>query len=138
MTLDEVIHQRRSVRRFKQIDVADQVLEEIIMLSRKCPSAGAIRGFKAFITREKLVYDAPVYIVICCDPSLYETRYGDRGKNLYAIQDATIFGTYIMLLLVDRGLASVWVGAFREGKVQHLLGTTMRPIAILAVGYKEE
>lgn len=136
LTLQEIIEKRRSVRKFQQRPVPDAILDEVIRLAIRGPSAGAIRGFKVFITKENLAYDAPACLVICTDPEKYASRYGDRGRNLYAIQDAAIVGAYLTLLLVERGLSSVWIGAFREGRVQRLLGTTMRPVAILAVGYE--
>jgi len=134
MELKEVISKRKSIRSFQDKEVPD--LTEIIELAKKGPSAGAIRGYQAIVTTEKLVYNAPVSVVICIDEAAYEKRYGERGRNLYAIQDATIFGAYLGLLLVERGLCSVWVGAFRENKVKRLLGTEFRPIAIIAVGYE--
>lgn len=138
MRLEEVINKRKSVRSFGNADVPNEILEEIIALARKSPSAGAIRGYKTIITREKIVsIDAPVYLVICANPEAYAPRYGDRGKDLYSIQDATIFGAYFQLLLVDRGLASVWIGAFREGRLKQALNIeeNLRPIAIIALGY---
>ena len=113
-------------------------MEEIIALARTSPSAGAIRGYKAIITKEKIVrIDAPVYLVICANPEAYVSRYGERGKNLYSIQDATIFGAYVQLLLVDGGLASVWIGAFREDKIKNTLNIEkhLKPIAIIALGH---
>lgn len=139
MELEAVIQKRKSVRTFKQDDISDEFLKEIIDLARKSPSAGAIRGYEAIITREKINrIDAPVYLVVCANPEAYEKRYGDRGRNLYSVQDATIFGAYLQLILVDRGLASVWIGAFRESKVKQTLGLEgdLRPIAIIAAGYE--
>jgi len=46
-------------------------------------------------------------------------------------------GAYIQLLLVDWGLASVWIGAFQENKIKKTLQIAkhLRPIAIIALGY---
>lgn len=135
MELEAVIKKRKSVRNFKKDDVSDEILKEIIDLARKSPSAGAIRGYEIIITREKINrIEAPVYLVICANPEAY-AKYGDRGVNLYSIQDATIFGAYIQLILVDRGLASLWIGAFKEEKIKRILNTNLRPIAIIALGY---
>lgn len=136
MTLDEVIAKRRSVRKFRAEEVPEELLKELIGLARKGPSAGAIRGYEVIITKEKLTYDAPVHVVVCTDPDRYAGRYGDRGRDLYSIQDAAIFAAYLGLLLVDRGLSSVWVGAFRERRVQRIIGTRMRPVTVLAIGYE--
>ena len=137
MELKEVIKKRKSIRTFQKVDISNEILEELIALARNSPSAGAIRGYQAIITREKITrIDAPVYLVICTDPEVYAKRYGDRGKTLYAIQDATIFCVYIQLLLLNKGLDSCWIGAFNERKIQQLLNITLRPITILALGYK--
>jgi len=139
MELKEVINKRHSVRVFQDKDVPDEILEELIALARKSPSAGGIRGYQVIITREKIIsYNAPVCIVICIDSEKYTIRYGDRGESLYAIQDSAIFAAYLQLLLVDAGLASVWIGSFREGKIQRSLNTKLRPIAIIAIGYQKD
>ena len=139
MELVDVIKKRKSIRTFQKVDVSNEVLEELIALARKSPSAGAIRGYKAIITREKVTrIDAPVYVVICTDTELYAKKYGERGKTLYAIQDATIFGSYFQLLLVNQGLDSCWVGAFKEEKIKKILNLekNLRPIIIIVLGYK--
>ena len=136
MELKEVISKRKSIRSFQDKEVPD--LTEIIELAKKGPSAGAIRGYQAIVTTEKLVYNAPVSVVICIDEAAYEKRYGERGRNLYAIQDATIFGAYLGLLLVEWGLCSVWVGAFREDRIKRILGTELKPVAVIAVGYGQD
>lgn len=134
MELTDVIKKRKSIRVFQNKEVPD--LTELIALAKTGPSAGGIRGFEVIVTKEKVVYlDAPMYLVICTNPEAYTKRYGDRGRNLYSIQDATICGAYLQLLLVEMGLASVWIGAFRERRMARTLGTNLRPIAVIAVGY---
>ena len=136
MTLDEIIKKRRSVRKFQDKPVSLELLEELVALARRGPSAGALRGYRAIITKEKLAYDAPACVVVCVDEEKYVPRYGERGRSLYAIQDSAIFAAYLQLLLVDRGLSSVWVGAFREGRLKRHLATDLRPVAIIAIGYE--
>jgi len=137
MELREAIKRRKSVRNFEDTEPPD--LTEIMELAAKGPSAGAIRGYEAILSRERIgPYGAPVYIVICANPDAYVKRYGDRGRNLYAIQDATIYGAYLQLLLEEVGLSSCWVGAFNEWQVQNMLDTKLRPIAMIAVGFKRD
>ncbi len=83
--------------------------------------------------------EAPVCLVFCADPSRSAPKYGERGSELYSVQDATIAATYAMLAAVDLGLSTVWVGAFDEEKVQELVGDrSVRPVAMVAVGYPAE
>lgn len=138
MELREAIRIRKSIRTFSQKDVPDIVLHELIEAAKKGPSAGGIRGYEGIVSREVTAYGSPVSVVICINQDAYTSRYGDRGRDLYAIQDGTIFGAYLQLLLVEAGLCSVWVGAFREGRVRRILKTELKPIAIIALGYKDE
>ena len=67
-------------------------------------------------------------------------KYGMRGTDLYSVQDASIACAFAMLAATALGLASVWVGAFSEAQVSHLLGLPedQRPVAMLPIGYAAE
>ena len=139
MELREVIERRRSVRQYKPDPVPPELVEQIIQLARKAPSAGALRSYEIIVTDQQLTpYEAPVSLVVCALPEKSAERYGSRGRTLYAIQDATIVGAYIQLIAVDLGLSTVWVGAFREGRVKKALGLEdgLRPVAIIPLGYQ--
>ena len=142
MELVEVIKKRHSVRKYHDKQVPDELLFRIIELARSAPSAGNLKAYEAIITKEKVTeqVDAPIYIVICADLERAVRRYGDRGRNLYSIQDATIFGSYIQLIAVDIGLSTVWIGAFREDRVRRILSIRegLRPVAIIAIGYESK
>jgi nitroreductase len=138
MELREVIEARHSVRKYKPDPVPEDLLVEMVRLATQAPSAGALRAYEIIVTDEPLTrYGAPVNFVICAAPEVSAKRYGERGRQLYAIQDATIVGAYLQLIAVDMGLSTVWVGAFREGRVRRMLqlGNDLRPIAIIPVGY---
>lgn len=141
MELRDVLAKRRSVRKFEDIPVPDEMVQEILVLARRAPSAGNLKGYQVIISREPVVsVRAPVYLIICARPDTYTARYGNRGRDLYAVQDATILASYIQLIAVDMGLATVWVGAFREGKVRRMLKLpdSSRPIVVLPLGYEKE
>lgn len=144
MELKEVIEKRYSIRTFKDIEVPDKKIEEVFELARLAPSSGNLQSFRVIVVKDshtkKKLYsriDAPVILVICAIPEDQAVRYGDRGRNLYSVQDATIFAAYCQLIIVNMGLASVWVGAFRESKVREILelDDSLRPIALIHLGY---
>jgi nitroreductase len=139
--LSEAIEKRRSVRQFKPDPVPGELLDRIIKTALKGPSAGAVRGYGLLATSVPLTpYNSPACLVAYAMPDDYAKRYGDRGRDLYAVQDATIAAAYAQLAAVDLGLATVWVGAFRERVVQRAVGLheEHRPVAVLAVGYEAE
>ena len=111
-------------------------------------SRGASGSFARRMSRELLAgavhqrwaARAPVVIVVCRDPRPCQARYGDRGVDLYSIQDTAAAVQNILLAAVDRGLSSCWVGAFDPKAVAGALGITppVEPVAILPVGYSAE
>ncbi|KKQ94566.1 MAG: Nitroreductase [Candidatus Woesebacteria bacterium GW2011_GWB1_39_10b] len=137
MELKEAIMKRFSIRQYRPTPVPENIIRNIIELAKLAPSAGNLQSYKVYITKQKLAYDAPISFVVCADPEKSASRYGDRGRNLYAIQDATIFASYLQLAIVDAGMSSAWVGAFREGKIRSLLKIpdNLKPIVIITVGY---
>lgn len=139
MELSEVIEKRRSIREYKPDPVPGHLVQRIIDLAKQGPSAGAIRGYEIVVSDQHLtVYNAPVSLVVCALPGKYTARYGQRGKDLYSVQDATIVAAYIQLIAIDLGLDTVWVGAFRESGIREALDLpgTHRPIAIIQLGYR--
>ena len=140
MELREAIQRRKSIRQYRPDPVPDDVLLDILKLAERAPSAGGLRPYHVVITGKKLTpYKAPVSVVVCALPERSAKRYGDRGRHLYAIQDATIYAAYIQLLAVDAGLDTVWVGAFRESQIRKALelDDDIKPVAIIVMGYRE-
>jgi len=81
-----------------------------------------------------------VVLVFSADPVRSATRFGERGANIYALQDATIAAAYAQLAVVATGLASTWVGDFDEQRVKELLelDADLVPVSLLSVGYPAE
>ena len=136
-SLAKIIERRFSIRQYNSTDIPNELVEKIIKLASLAPSGGARQSYKVIVSKEKIVnIDSPIQLVICAD--LTPNRYGERGK-FYAIQDATIFGSYVQLLAVDMGLSTVWFGAFREGRIREKfgLGENLKPIAVIPLGYSD-
>ncbi len=62
-----------------------------------------------------------------------------RGRDLYAIQDATIFTAYLQLAIVSAGLASTWVGSFHEEDLKKSLNLPehLKIVALIPFGYPD-
>lgn len=153
MEFFDVIVLRRSVRAFRSTPVAAEMLENILQAANAAPSAGNLQAYEIYEVSNsgalsalgRAAYDqifvatAPVALVFCTHPAR-AVRYGKRGEQLYAIQDATIACTFAMLAAKELGLATVWVGSFDADKVRHIIGAPadFNPVAILPVGYAAE
>jgi nitroreductase len=140
---------RTSVREYLDEELSEDDIVFLLDSASTAPSAGNLEAWDAVIIREAdqkealmaAAYDqpqleaAPVLIVVCANYVRSMSRYGERGI-LYAVQDATIACTYMMLAAHSLRLHSCWVGAFDEDEVRDILGLPphIRAIAILTVG----
>ncbi|PKL59914.1 MAG: nitroreductase [Methanomicrobiales archaeon HGW-Methanomicrobiales-4] len=144
---------RASVRRYQDRDVPDEVLEEILTLVSNAPSAGNVESWDVVVVRDPSVREAltdaalsqehvgnaPVLLIICANYIRSMTRYSERGI-LYALEDATIAATYMMLGAHAAGLSTCWTGGFDDQMVRDVLALPahIRPVTILTVGYGAE
>lgn len=151
MSLLEVVNKRYSVRKFKPDPVPRKIIEELLDVARKAPSAGNIQPWFFYVVTsqkekdalaaaawgQKFVAQAPVCIVICAEPEMSARTYGERGRSLYCLQDTAIATAYIQLAATERGLGSCWVGAFDERRVSDCLNIPgyRRPVVLLPLGY---
>lgn len=154
MDLFECMRQRRSTRAFHDRPVPEELLQRVLEAARSAPSAGNLQAYHIYVVRDRrvreqlaaasldqsFIAEAPVALVFCSDPPQSAPRYGRRGEELYALQDATIACAFAHLAATALGLGSVWVGAFQDEAVARAIGAPPhhRPIAILPVGYPAE
>jgi nitroreductase len=153
MDLFDVVRERHSVRSFLADPVPRESLQRILEAANQAPSAGDLQAYEVYqvddpTVREALavaaydqgfIEEAPVALVFVASP-FRARRYGERGANLYAVQDATIAAAYVQLAAVALGLSTCWVGAFDEAKVASALHLPagQKPVAILPLGKANE
>lgn len=142
---------RASVRSFRPDDVPDALVAEILSEAAEGPCAGNIQEWRFVVVKnpgnrmrlaqaafeQAAVAKAPACIVVCADLKEIGTAYGERGQNLFSVQDAACAAYGIMLSAWDRGIGSCWVGSFNEQKVRDILvlPSHVRPLAIIPMGY---
>ena len=150
MDVRECIEGRTSIRVFRPDPVDDEIVNEALRMANLAPSAGNLQArdfvvVKVASTKKALaeaaygqdfVRTAPVVIVFCADLERIK-HYGDRGRTLYCIQDTAAAVQTMMLYLHDKGIGTVWVGAFDEKKAGAALNLPehARPVAIVPLGY---
>ncbi len=99
------------------------------------PGPGA-QGLAAAAYGQEFIAVAPVAIVVCADAEQSAQRYGQRGRDLYCLQDTAAAVEHILLAAVASGLGACWVGAFDERRAARVLNLPHRhrPVAILPIG----
>jgi len=149
----DVVRERRSVRSFQNKEISNEQIRKLISTSMKAPSAGNLQAYKIIVVRDlsrkkalsdasggqSFIEQAPVCIVVCADEKT-SSHYGERGRTLYSLQDATILSAYLQLTATAIGLATCWVGAFDEKKVSEAINASkdLRPVALISVGYENK
>ena len=153
MDFIDLVNSRHSVRAFKNKEVPDTLISKILDALRKAPSAGNLQSYEVVIVKseegrdalsvachDKLcINESPVVLVFLADLMKSSSRYAERGRGLYAVQDATIACAYAQLMASEVGLGSVWIGSFDEERVKKVVNSLdLRPIALLPIGYPNE
>jgi nitroreductase len=153
MELMETIKGRRSIRKFKNQNIPDEAIVQLIEAARYAPSAGNIQPWEFVIVKnaavkqklvkaaynQKQVQEAPVIIVACADENRSSTGYGNRGKTLYCLQDTSAAIQNILLTAHSLGLGTCWIGAFDENEAKDAVNAPegVRPVAMIPIGYPD-
>jgi len=151
MSFLELTKDRRSIRSFKNKDLSSKQLKKLLEAARWAPSAGNCQPWYFYVVKnndlkeklveaalgQKFIAEAPAVIVVCAEAQRNTGRYGERGKELYCIQDTAAAVQNILLTAKDLGLGTCWVGAFDEKSCSEVLELPqkMRPVAMVPVGY---
>ncbi|MHC3129057.1 MAG: nitroreductase family protein [Candidatus Bathyarchaeota archaeon] len=154
MDVLEAINERRSIRAFTDEKVSEKDVERLIDAARWAPSAGNTQPLELVVVKDKemkrklseaalnqtFIQKAPVVIVVCADLNRSSRGYGSRGKHLYSLQDTAAATENILLAAQELGLATCWVGAFREKEVAKAVKAprNLKPVAIVPVGHPAE
>lgn len=154
MDVFEAIRDRRSIRKYLDLPVEWDKVGSILEAGRLAPSAGNLQGWKFIVIRDLnkrkrlaeaagqqyWMEQAPVFIVIVGVFNKHERFFGQRGKELYAIQDCAMAAMQMMLAAQALGLGTCFVSALQEDKVGEiiLIRGGARPMGIITVGYAAE
>ena len=151
----QTVRHRHSVRRYQpDMPVEPEKLHAILEAVSTAPSAGDLQSYHIHVLTsaadrarlqeaapdQTFIAEAPLALVFCADRERPRERFGERGSELFATQDATIAAAYAQLAAVAAGLASAWVGRYDSAQVaaQLELPAHLDPVAIISIGYPAE
>jgi nitroreductase len=153
MNTIECIKSRASVRSFRKDEIPEKDIKDILDAAVRAPSAGNVQDWEFIVVgnpelkaklataafQQEYVAKAPVVIVICSDLRAIGNAYGERGTNLYSIQDTAAATQNLILAAWEKGLGCCWVGSFNESAVKEalVLPGHVKPMAIIPVGYPQ-
>jgi len=153
MEVIECIEGRTSIRDFKPDTLDDETVTEALRMANLAPSAGNLQAREFIVVRnahtrralaqaaygQDFVRTAPI-VIVCCANLERIGHYGERGRDLYCLQDVAAAIENLALYLHSKGLGSVWVGAFDEEKARDAVGAPrhIRPVALVPIGHPAE
>jgi nitroreductase len=145
MSFLDVILSRRSVRRYENKEIPQDVLDKIVEAGRQSPSAVNKQPYHFVIVTDSeikkemksllsgFLENAPVILVGCANPKALLT-----GK--WATIDTAIALENMVLAAWSLGVGSCWIGSFNEQKTKELLKIPedWKIVALVTFGYPAE
>ena len=145
------ILRRRSIRKYTQDAIPDDIIKKLLEAGMSAPSAGNQRPWHFVVIKDKealakladaspyskMTKDAPVAILVCGDLEL-ESRKG------YWVQDCSAATENILIEIAENNLGAVWLGMYpREERVEYIrrllnIPDHVVPFALIPVGYPAE
>lgn len=147
MEFMDVIQKRKSIRKFTEDVVPDDIIEKLLETARLAPTWANMQGVRFVVVKdpEKLekvksaisqgwVKGAKTIIVVCIEPR--KSGKNTNGLEYYTV-DAAICAEHIVLACTNFNLGCCWVGFFKEEDVISALNIPKRTrvIALLPIGY---
>lgn len=152
MDLMDAIKTRRSIRRYKDTPLPENLLKEVLNAARFAPSADNAQPWRMIVVMDeqlklklaaaaygqKFIAQAPTVIVVCGIPDEAFPTIGGY-MNAHVI-DVAIAVDHLTLAAQSHGLGTCWIGWFKEEKVREVLGIPedVRVIAMTPLGYPDE
>jgi nitroreductase len=163
MDVKSAIEKRRSIRKYKDKEVPDSLIKEIIGAARLAPSAYNAQPSRFVIiksreTKETLkknnvfkqafVYNSPLIIVCLGDPEAYpkerlEPIYSNSQEiagDVGAVRDVSISTQNLVLRAVDLGLGTCYIGLVARNKIKKILDIPNNYVLpfVITAGYPAE
>lgn len=150
----DLILKRRTIRRFKQNSISDNILEKLVNAARVSPSAANLQPLEYIIVRDKKILDEvfttlkwagyiapagnpkeeerpPAYIIVLVNRKIKE--HGGNHDSGAAIEN-------IILTALEEGIGSCWLGSIDRQKLKDILNVPehLDIDSVLALGYPNE
>lgn len=152
MDLDNIIKNRRSVRKFSGKKPDWRNIIESIHSTQYAPMAGGLFHMKFLILdnentiqeiakwcEQSFINEAKYVVVAVSDPGIVSTPFPKNGEH-FSTQQAGAAIENFLLTIEDFGLSTCWVGHMNEEKIRKLLKIPedYKIEALFPIGYSDE
>ena len=158
--LQQIIHSRRSIRRFLDKPVEREKIKTCLESARRAPSADNVQpwrflvvddpdikndfaraAFSGLYSQSKWAFEAPVLIIILSRPSVVAHQIGQKLQKIdFQALDLGIAGEHLVLQAEELGLGTCWMGWFDPQKARRFfkIPRKYKIVSLLAMGYYEK
>jgi len=149
MDMLEAIRTRRSVRKYKPLEIPGEDLMEILKAAQLAPSAGNRQPWRFVVVRaagtkrrlgevargQAWIADAGIVVA-----SLSMPKDSPEIYPRWAERDVMIAVEHMVLAAWSMGYGTCWIGAFEEERVKEILGIpeNMTVINLLPIGVPDQ
>lgn len=151
MELKEALLKRRSIRKFTEEPVSQEMIKELLHAAMSGPSACNRRPWEFYVVTDEQILEelksstmftkisAKLAIVVCGNLS----RALPMGMSEYWVQDCSAATENILLRATDLGLGAVWCGVHPQKrgveKVRKILGIPEKqiPLNLIYIGHPD-
>jgi nitroreductase len=154
MDIFQVLRDRRSIRKYKDIEVEREKIMQVLDAARLAPSWKNMQCWRFLVLTEpakremllsafaddnpgkKAFMQAPAAIVFCGNPLESDVSHGID----YYVADVAIAFEHLCLAAHALGLGTCWMGMFDETELKEKLAipVNMRIIGITPLGYPDQ
>ena len=160
MTFTELVHQRRSVRRYSERPIAKEDLLKCIEAARLAPSGCnsqpwhfimidepalrkrvAERIFSGLYSMNKFAKEAPVLVAVVSEKEQFLASFGGQVRDTrYCLVDIGIACEHLILQAQEFGIGSCWIGWFDEKalKEEMKISKNKKIDIVISLGYPGE
>lgn len=162
--MDSIFQTRRSIRKYSEKEISDELLREIIADASRCSTTGNMQLYSVIVTRSEegknalsplhfnqpMIKGAPVVLTVCADYNRFahwcEQRNADPGcfnfhSFLVAAMDALLFAQTLCMAAESRDMGICYIGTttYTVDKIIELLKLPrlVVPLATITLGYPE-
>lgn len=157
--LQELIRERRSVRRYLKTPIPREDILTCLEAARLAPSAQNVQParfividdpklkeefseavFSGIYAPTKFAAKAAALILVLSKPDIVANRLGKQVQGVaFHLIDIGIAGEHLVLAAQELGIGTCWIGWFSPRRARRFfkLPRAYKPVVILAMGYPE-
>lgn len=135
MEFNDVLYSRQSTRAFTDKKITQDEVKKLLDAAIHAPNACNMQSWHFFAITDSDVIrrladngcyapwvgTAPLVVVICTDGNEIVSRFGEKAKNLFILQDTAAATENLLLAATNMGLGGCWIGSFNEDNLRRQL-----------------